>query len=461
MLPRFSTRRCFLSLVGVTCLVLLIINLTTHQYGQEQPVVSRQNIFRGLFETATETRPKISETSYIEDDDPEINQQQEEATTTMKSETDIEKASRPWFMTNGERRPEPAKRAPNMGRRIAKIWPQEDPGSDRITNQLMYVPPEPVDPSKPKKILMFNGVTSWSVKPGSEVFEKCPVSACTLTANRAESVDADAILFKDHLVHPGHPRPYKQVWILYYLECPYHTQHIKYSDEVNWTATYRRDSDIVAPYEKWTYYDENVTDYPGPLRDFTANKTHKVAWFVSNCGARNGRLSYAQELQKYIDVDIYGACGKHKCPRWMSDKCFDMLDTKYKFYLAFENSNCKDYITEKFFVNGLGHNVLPIVMGARPEEYAQSAPKHSYIHVDEFKSPKELAEYLHKLDKDDDLYNSYFKWKGTGEFINTHFFCRLCAMLHDDIPTKSYRDINDWWRGAGICTTGSWRNEAM
>lgn len=50
-------------------------------------------------------------------------------------------------------------------------------------------------------------------------------------------------------------------------------------------------------------------------------------------------------------------------------------------------------------------------MGARPEDYEVAAPYNSYIHVDEFESPKELAEYLHRLDKYDELYNSYFKWK--------------------------------------------------
>lgn len=55
------------------------------------------------------------------------------------------------------------------------------------------------------------------------------------------------------------------------------------------------------------------------------------------------------------------------------------------------------------------HDVLPIVMGARPEDYARGAPAHSYIHVDEFKGPKELAEYLHQLDKDDEKYNEYFQ----------------------------------------------------
>ena len=55
------------------------------------------------------------------------------------------------------------------------------------------------------------------------------------------------------------------------------------------------------------------------------------------------------------------------------------------------------------------HDVLPIVMGSRPEDYARDAPAHSYIHVDEFKGPKELADYLHQLDKDDEKYNEYFQ----------------------------------------------------
>ena len=50
-------------------------------------------------------------------------------------------------------------------------------------------------------------------------------------------------------------------------------------------------------------------------------------------------------------------------------------------------------------------------MGARPEDYDVSAPYKSYIHVDDFDGPKELADYLHKLDQNDELYNEYFKWK--------------------------------------------------
>ncbi|KAK6641751.1 hypothetical protein RUM44_013466 [Polyplax serrata] len=380
----------------------------------------------------------------------------------VNNSIDLE-SQKPWYFKGGTRRPVPARINRKTGKKLAKLWPHDDWTDDRILSQLMYVPPAKKEkPEKLKKILVYFGLASWYAKPGRDVFirSKCPVDTCTLTASQSEAATADAILFKDRFVHPGHVRHSRQVWILYFLECPYHTQHIKFNDVINWTATYRRDSDIVAPYERWVYYNPNMRQRPVPEQNYAANKTKTVAWFVSNCAARNNRLQYANELRKYIPVDIYGACGNKKCPRFPSDSremCFNMLDKQYKFYLAFENSNCRDYITEKLFVNGLGRNILPIVMGAHPEDYAKSAPEHSYIHVDEFASPKELAAYLHKLDKDDDLYNSYFRWKGTGEFINTYFLCRLCAMLHDDFPAKSYRDINEWWRGPGVCTQHSWR----
>ena len=169
-------------------------------------------------------------------------------------------------------------------------------------------------------------------------------------------------------------------------------------------------------------------------------------------------------LSKYIDVDIFGECGSLKCPRANKD-CYKILHTQYKFYLAFENSNCVDYITEKFFVNGLKYNILPIVMGARKQDYVRSAPEKSFIHVDDFDGPEQLAKYLHKLDSDDSLYNEYFKWKGTGEMINTKFFCRVCSLLHDKQRTKDeashyYKDINKWWRGRDICVKDSWRTQS-
>ena len=98
--------------------------------------------------------------------------------------------------------------------------------------------------------------------------------------------------------------------------------------------------------------------------------------------------------------------------------------------------------------------------------YYRVAPEKSFLHVDDFEDAEALANYLNKLDKDDDLYNEYFKWKGTGEMINTKFFCRMCALLHDtrsrSEEVRSYHDINNWWRGKGTCINGSWKkyNEA-
>ncbi|KAG7309197.1 hypothetical protein JYU34_005123 [Plutella xylostella] len=385
--------------------------------------------------------PAVSEPHFQDNNDIEV------------PATEDEVSSRPWYMVGGRARP--TAHDPD-----AKMFPEDAPGEDRIIDQLMYTLPEDEDVPV-KTILLANGFSPWGVRGGRREFikNKCPVDRCSLTATRTDH--ADAILFKDHHTALNIKRDIKQLWILYYLECPYHTPPLGLTayDVFNYTATYRRDSDIVAPYERWVYHNPKITEKVLD-RNYAANKTKKVAWFVSNCHASNRRLQYARKLSKHIQVDIYGACGAHHCPK-SDPNCLEMLDREYKFYLAFENSNCRDYVTEKFFVNGLKHSVLPIVMGARPSEYAAVAPPNSYIHVEEFASPKELAAYLHRLDQDDTLYNSYFKWKDTGEFINTYFFCRVCAMVHASerrLRRAHYTDVQAWWREAA-CTRQDWRAE--
>src|SRR6218665_1285183 len=100
------------------------------------------------------------------------------------------------------------------------------------------------------------------------------------------------------------------------------------------------------------------------------------------------------------------------------------------------------------------NDVIPIVMGARPQDYASAAPPGSYIHVDDFESPRILAEYLKVLDGNDTLYNEYFEYKKQWRIVDIHetlYWCRLCALVHlkDDVNyVHWYEDYNKWWNGA-------------
>jgi hypothetical protein len=74
-----------------------------------------------------------------------------------------------------------------------------------------------------------------------------------------------------------------------------------------------------------------------------ANKTRPIVWMVSHCRANGKWETYVRQLSQYIPVDVYDKCGNFSCPRneanCISDpKCYDMLQTRYKFYLSFEMS---------------------------------------------------------------------------------------------------------------------------
>jgi alpha-1,3-fucosyltransferase len=94
----------------------------------------------------------------------------------------------------------------------------------------------------------------------------------------------------------------------------------------------------------------------------------------------------------------------------------------------------------------MASDVIPIVYGGA--DYPLYAPFLSYIDVSDFKSPKDLASYLHLLDKNDALYLKYFDWKDDYEVISSPMagWCELCEKLNDPHQKpKVYKNISDWW----------------
>ena len=193
--------------------------------------------------------------------------------------------------------------------------------------------------------------------PHSVQSNQCLVDNCRVTTDKRQIKNADAVLFRSLLkrIHRPKQRP-NQLWIFHQLESQATIKFVSTHHElINWTATFRSDSTLQTPYGKFVTHN-HITKLPAAdgRRNYAKGKTKLVAWFVSNCGGHNGRMAYVDELQKYTHVDVYGFCGPLTCKKGNEAyKCTKMLKDDYKFYLAFENSNCRDYITEKFFQNAL------------------------------------------------------------------------------------------------------------
>lgn len=360
------------------------------------------------------------------------------------------------------------------------LWPDDDDEkksfntqSDRIIEQLKFKPRQLYH--KDVKIALANEFVQ------QVEFTNCRVSKCKLTSDLYE---AQVVIFTNANVSPIRkwPKLYedpsvraRQIWLAHLLESPPNTFDLRFErahqngrQSFNWTATYRSHSDIVTPYSKFVPFVralENrtplVNNSTNQLAIKSKQKRPHVAWFVSNCHTPNERLEYALELAQHIPVDIYGKCGQLSCSKWSHvTKCLEELNSNYMFYLAFENSNHREYITEKLYQNALGYNnqehlMVPVVLGAPLEDYKRLAPPNSFIHVDEFESPRALAAHLQRVARDEHLYLSYFKWKSLGRFIDTKFLCRVCALAHETLTNpsskgiKSYPSLRDWWLKAG------------
>ncbi len=226
----------------------------------------------------------------------------------------------------------------------------------------------------------------------------------------------------------------------------------KFKNIFNLSATYTRESDFSSLY--WTdsglyWKDENIEDSFHFSSIPNDNKRKMAAALISNCLDRKNdwRLKFIGILKRFIPVNIYGKCGK-PCPSNVVLDCREYIANNYKFFLLFENTHCRDYITEKLF-DTIKYNVLPIVLGGG--DYTYYLPKAGYINALDFRSAQELTNYLIYLNNNHTAYNEYFKWKKFISYNENHprmgFLCEMCIQLHledylGEIKRKSLDLIN-------------------
>lgn len=301
---------------------------------------------------------------------------------------------------------------------------------------------------KQKLILFWNPPEDWF-----DTFSSCPYTNCKFTRSKDDFKHSDAVLFHasfDARLSDFTSVPAKipgQVWVYLSLEPPPYRPSFKtFRQLINWTVTYRRDADMFVPYHKVV-----VKDNPKTL-DLVRSpelKSKSVAWFVSNCKTRSKREEFVRLLRNYIDVDIYGKCGKLKCQRIGTNHsiCLNMLTRDYKYYLSLENTNCRDYVTEKPF-HVMNETVIPVLW--KGYNSSMFLPPYSYIDATEFTSVKKLADYMNMVSADTEKYQYYFKWKSyytiTDRCKDT--LCVLCKRLNNAEQHKRlYDDIDRWANG--------------
>ncbi|XP_055353557.1 alpha-(1,3)-fucosyltransferase C-like [Paramacrobiotus metropolitanus] len=250
----------------------------------------------------------------------------------------------------------------------------------------------------------------------------------------------------------------EQYYVFYLLESPMHTQYdLTVFDDgyFNLTFTYRMDSDIFDPYYFIDYHPvlwRSEEDFLQVWR----KKSQDIAYYESYCNAPSGRRSVVNMLARYVRVDIYGECGFLKCPKNEEEKCNAMLST-YKFYLAFENSICKDYVTEKIH-RALNHGTIPVVFGGAT--YSEIFPPNSFINALDFPSIAALADYLHQVATDQKLYASYLQWRYDPQWLRLHdrFYparsgwCALCRRMQKKHRTRKIMyNLSVWWEKDARC----------
>jgi len=309
---------------------------------------------------------------------------------------------------------------------------------------------------------------------------------CTITSNRSYLEDEslyDGFLFHQYGINQmdvpdQSKRKDNQVYMFYTLEAPqasviFDPNHLNWSETINnnffnATMTYHSESEIFVPFGRLLKkadhptgeeLDQFIIKY-GKQNARKMNARNFSATIInSNCASWGGREALITDMAKLMPVDVYGGCGKPfeeetsyhlQVGGSPIARGYKQLSKKYPFYLAFENTLCEDYVTERFYIT-LGTDMIPVVMNWA--NMTRFAPKHSYIDVKDFDTITDLVSYLQQVHSDPALYASYFWWS---EFYDVEhapvftrlfvqYFCDACRYLHSGKGPQVVEDLYTQW----------------
>lgn len=281
---------------------------------------------------------------------------------------------------------------------------------------------------------------------GNVCLDMYSIPQCLLTDNRSRFDQADVVVFHHHELKYAHHklplhlrRPQSQRWVWLSLEPPAVNQNLRrYNHVFNWTMSYRRDADIFMPYGRMIPKRTNETFH------LPRKSSCLTSWVISNFKPQHKRSQLYRQLRWHIPIAVYGSLNRRPLPR------HQLLPTiaPCHFYLAFENSVSRDYITEKLWRNALLAGTVPVVLGPPRSNYEEFLPPDSFIHVDDFKNVTELALYLKMLAANRTQYEMYFRWhEDNAVHMITDWrerLCHICKHYRQLTLPKVYHDLHGW-----------------
>ena len=215
----------------------------------------------------------------------------------------------------------------------------------------------------------------------------------------------------------------------------------------NWTIFLSRNATIQKKFGYFYKKRENeIKLKPQKEQILQNNRSKDFCWLITNCaefGDKRNKMVQALIGTLTSKVHIWGnapaRCVNRKRPNVVNhgstgEKVMSHLYTPQrllrdcKFYFAFDNSNCTDFVTQRF-ISAIVAGAIPIVWG-RMDTYNEMLPG-SFVHLNDFSSLSQVANYLESLLKDEKKLKKYHEWRKfyTYEQTGIEVACALCREL--------------------------------